>query len=266
MATDRRGGQRGLSLMELILSFGLFTLLLVILSQALFDSSKLWRRVSGKTDSEFQLRKALMRLRGDLLEADIGQFRTNANPPAVWFLSNQAPPSLGSPQDPTPYIPQYNFDGTARWQRQVLYYLIKPADHDAVAGMSCPGSTSSADSICPHKVLIREEVDENAPPGTDPTNVFAAQALSDLTAFLNAPTALNVAPMVTGQVVRAELVAINLLYLNVTVGPPGQPEEVDVDLRAVRLVDAAHNIQIGSADLGASPYTIQYPLTVVPEN
>jgi hypothetical protein len=256
-----------MTLIELILSFGLFSLLLVILTLSLTDSSKMWLRVAGKADAEFQLRKAVMRMRQDLLATDISQIKVGTGTPSVWFLSNSAPPVLHGPNDSTTYVAQYNTDGTPRWQREILYYLIKPANHDAYAGMSCPGSTSdSSDSVCPHKLLIREEIDQKAPAGTDPTNAFVAQTLSDPTTFLTAPTGTNVAPLVTGTVVKSEVVAINLLSMNVTLGPPADAREVIVDLRAVRLADAAHNIAIGTSDLSTSRYTTQYPLAAVPEN
>ena len=253
-----------MSLAELVVVMAIFSLLLLILYTLMSQSVRIWHNVSGSETALLVLKKAQRILEADLLETSSPQSLVTKVPPslpgggrdgsAVWFLS-AAGPAGSLVQKP---------DGTAFWQRNVLYYLVVPGGHTACAGGI---GARGFDDCCPHKVLLRKTIDN--PPPTDPssdpsTTEETLLTNAEIQPYLTRPTSLNTAAMMgEPHVTSVEVVATNLLWFEVTRPTTG---ELQMDLRAVALEDASRKLTIGARSLGSSPFTLSQPVSVFPNN
>lgn len=157
-------------------------------------------------------------------------------------------------------------DGSPFYQRNVIYYLVVPAGHTSCSGLNGP---NGLDDACPHKLLIRKVVD--VPPATSPTDnpdLTEESLIRDVTPYLTRPNGRDLSAMQSEpNLERAEVVASNLLWFEVTLNPdPEIANEVQLDLRAVSLDDARREVQFGSVSLAVSRFTQQQLITVVPKN
>ncbi len=225
------------------------------------------RRVAQRIDDAGQARRALARgvraLQGDLRDSG-GQVAAvsnghgeNRSGDAIWFLS-AFDPNTGS------FIRLPG--GSPHWQKNVLYYLAVPTDHDSRFGIVCQGW----DRVCPHKVLIRKVIDSGAPTSPSSPEDDAEPLLSsaDIGTYLTRPTGSNLSTM-SGEpgLVSAEMVTEPLLDLEAHLeSRNGRVISVVCDLEAVRLGELRGNFPLGTLPIPANTYSTTRRVGVVPGN
>jgi hypothetical protein len=243
--------RKGFSVLELLVSATVFSLVTALLVLLFSQSLEVWRRTSGRDTAARELRKARAALERDLALASPAQLRRSSNldGEALWFLS---------PIDPATRQIARGSDGLAIWQRNILYYLVIPANHDALFGVQCTPAAgpNGMDDRCTHKVLVRKVIDSDT-------------LLPDVSAYLTQPNGFDLSGM-SGEpnLDEAAIVANRLLTFQTESAPPphGVPNLVRVDLRAVDEEEARHETTVGTQSMYIGKYTLQGPFTVLLEN
>lgn len=240
---------------EVIITTGIFSLLVLALFAVMRYGVRSWRNIESRNAVQSQLRKVELFLLEDLKRASYEHMRvkdmSGAQPhgPQVWFLSALDETGENFLRDD---------DGKPLWQRNVLYYVVKPANpwHLQRYGYLCEAEIGSCDTKCPHKWLIRKEIDEQ-------TLLDAAQ----IEQYLTEPTGWDLEYMKTGEgggtkLKRVQVLADSILAFRVALAKP----EVLVDLKAFRVLEAGDVLQIGQSSLENNIFTVQYDARVVPNN
>ena len=242
----------------------------MVTGKMLAQSQRTFLQIASGDSARLELRKAKNALERDLSVSNPTVLNRSPVPTslgggpdgeALWFLS---------PVDPATKQMMRKQDGTPFWQRNVLYYLVVPNNHDSVFGISCTGGTGAGpgyDDVCPHKVLIRKVIDGGTV--TDPSDESTEEALlPDVSTYLTRPDGFSVASMAEPGLGETHLVAKDLLTFSSVLAPPpsNRSTELAVDLRAVAIADARREIDLGSRPLNQSPYTRQAPLSIFLRN
>ncbi len=260
----------GTTVLELVIGMGIFTLIMVVLVGLFSQSLAIWRTTSGTDTAVRELRRVTAALDRDLALASPARIARaqvadhlgggGMDGEALWFLS---------PLDPATGQMARKLDGSAMWMRNVLYYLVVPANHDAVFGMSCSGGSgpNGYDDRCPHKVLIRKVIDSGVPTLVgDETS--EEELLADVSAYLTQPDGFDLSTMAEPGLEDKRVVANNLLMFQTVTAPPpaAAPRELAVDVRAMSVEEARREMRVGT-DAGAdSRFTLRAPFSVSLQN
>lgn len=248
--------RRGFSLPEMMLVLALFTLASVLIFSLLHDGFRKFRSLNSRHDTQQRLAKAMNWLQRDIEKADpdqIGSKRIGAagNGDVVWFLSaddpTQANPDLRFVRDPATGLP--------RWQRHIIYYLIRPSNYLKVSGgyNAATDPDPRNDYFAPHKVLIRKVINRAMTPEK-------LMSPAQVDTFVTAPADLNVSALgAEAQVESCKLIADRLLSMEVS----RYDRTLEVNLRAVQVERANAALKMGSVSLKDSPYTENQRLRMV---
>ena len=253
---------RGITLIELVVGFSIFTLLLVVLAAALNRSREVWRRANASNSSQTELRKAFWTLDRDLKESTFQTVRTSTGPislsgfdgDAVWFLSAQ---------DPTTGEFLRTDDGHPRWQRNILYYSVVPDQHGQAFGFNCAGGADADgyEAFCPHKILVRKVI--NNPPGAAGPTIGSEdqELLTDVAPYLTRPQGYTISTSGQPGLESATIAAKNLQSFRAALEPnPGWENEVAFTLGATRIEEASRTHRIGSEALDSFTQTFNFSL------
>ena len=244
---------------------GLFSVLLVITTALFTESLGVWRRTDSSDSANREMRKAEAAIERDLELASVSQLSTTPVPPslgagndgdAIWFLS---------PVDPTTRKMALKDDGSPFWQRNILYYLVVPQNHDATVGMSCNGvaGPTGFESACPHKVLIRKVIDSGTPTvTTDPTTEEAL--ITNISPYLTRPLGYDVSAMSEPGLEETSIVASRLLGFDIL--PGSVAAEVNIDLRAVEIEEARRETSVGLVSMFTGRFTQHASVSVFLKN
>ena len=258
--------RRGFSLIELSLSIALLAVLMLVTSAALKNSQILWRQMVGSTDAEDQLRRVHAVIQRDMemagsqigvtnVTASLGGGAT-ADGSAFWCLS---------PLDSSGRVAR-KYNGTPLYQRNVLYYLIVPNNHQQVYGTTCAGGAGPGgyDDRCPHKVLVRKVIDSGTvTTSTDELTEETLMTPAQVAPYLTRPTGLSAANMNSEVGVQSvSLVGRQLLWFKVDT----TPAPVQFEIRATNLLRANRTLRVGTVSLYNDPLTAELRLTLVPGN
>lgn len=264
----RRPG--GHTLQEMIVVFGIFSTILAITALLFRESQATFRRTNSQDTAMRELRKARAAIVRDLVVGRPGQVQRAQVPDslggggkdgeALWFLS---------PVDPATGEMVHKQDGSPFWQRNILYYLVVPNNHDATFGMSCLGGAAANgyDDRCPHKVLIRKVIDSGA--ATIPTDETTEETLlANVAPYLTRPLGFSLAAMAEPGLTEREISAAWLLGFESSTAPPPSniPREIFIDLRALSIEEARREIQVGAAPCFVSRFTRTAPFSVYLRN
>lgn len=262
---------RGLSLLEMLLAGTLFSIVALLSFTLLSRGVGLWTHVIEAESAGLELAKASHALRRDLTLTRLLACRKGDVPAglgagakdgaALWFLSAQ---------DPATGEMVRKSDGTPYWQRNILYYLIAPSEHEKTFGVACEGGAGpdGFDDRCPHKVLIRKVIDSGpaTSAATDP-ETSEEELLANVSDYLTRPKGYAVSPMAAEPgVERAEPVAVRMLWFQVKLADPAEPGAVHIDIRAVAVDDAAKHLVVGRDPLAQGSFTLGRVLSVEPMN
>ena len=226
-----------------------FGILMVVTAMAVRRSTTVWERSSGSSTAQLEMRKAHAALMVDLERTESEVTKTSPGPitlsgrdgDAIWFLS---------PMVAGESTPARTDDGRPFWQRNILYYLVIPNNHQALYGLTCTGGADAQgyESRCPHKVLVRKVIDAGPTtsnvPGTPPETL-----LNDVSAYLTRPNGFDVSTMYSepgAKVEDVKIVAQGLTSFRATMGgSPQWPGEVLLEVRAARVEEARRTARIG---------------------
>lgn len=266
----RRRNRRAISLLELMLGTGIFTLIMIVLVGLFNQSLSVWRTTSGSDTAMRELRKTRAALERDLvLSRPTLVARTQvadhlggggSDGEALWFLS---------PVDPVTGQIVRKSDGSPMWMRNILYYLVVPANHDATFGMHCNGGAAASgyDDRCPHKLLVRKIIDDGG--ATVATDESTEEALiANIAPYLTQPTGYDLSGMAEPGVEEKRIIANSLLTFSSQTAPPPNNigTEVAVDQRAMSISEARREVQVGTIPGSDSRFTMQSPFSVFLRN
>ena len=259
--------KRGFTAVELLVAMGIFGLLSLIALAALNLSMRTWFSTSSRNLATNQLVRAAQALERDGVRTSINDLRVGQGPAslgagrdgdAVWFLSAT---------DPSSGEQLRGHDGAPFWEHQILYYLVVPDQLDQVAGYSIAGGQDADgyEDRCPFKVLIRKEIALGAT--ADPDNDATEQALlANPSQYLTRPRGYQIDFMLAEPGVRSvELVAHHLLTFRCATGV-NHAQEIEFDLRAVRIEEAERSLGIGPTSLSDGEFTERQLLSVRARN
>jgi hypothetical protein len=256
----------GFSLVELLLVAAMFSLFMIASYTLLSSGVSVWQRTASSQDAGFQMGKARVSLQEDLRQASFASTRvgrsanlvggaTEGN--VVWLLSALNPASQTFCRKTT--------DGLPFYQRNIVYYLAVPRDHDSLFGVSCAGT----DTRCPHKFLIRRVFDSGPPTAPD-------SPLSKEEKLLGPGQVQDLIPLPRGYSLELtgadsesdKLVATGLLDMSVSLGSgdSAASREVRVTLSGFDVEDAGKKVRLGQQDLKDSSYTHTIVFSVFPGN
>jgi hypothetical protein len=253
----------GMGLAETLIGVAVFSIVSLILAVLMIQSFSLWRRTSGRQSVEATLFKAQNWLARDLTVTAPDKVATQVSlsssgvpdGDAVWFLSF-VDPATGEPV----YDSGFGTGnlGDPLWQRNILYYAVRPSGHDAHAGQSCSAGIGphGYDDVCPHKMLVRKVID--GPNDANGREILLPSA----TPYLDRPVGMDVSGMGGSGMEEVSIAARDILTFHVTNGNP----EVRIDLRATAIVEARKTTAIGSTSLSVKPNTLQRLFSVYPKN
>ncbi len=254
---------RGLTIAELLIGFAVFTGLMVILAAATRMGSTVWGRASASSDSQLELRKAYVSIYRDLKSTMFEDVRVGPGPSslagkdgdALWFLS---------PVDPATGESLRTHRGRPYWQRNILYYLTVPEQHQQTFGLTCAGGqdTDGYEDRCPHKVLIRKVIDTVPPPEPDEFGVIheePEEILNDVVPYLSRPSGYNLSSMSEAGLEDATIVAVNILSFRAQIEPdPRWPGEIHLELRAAAVDSGRRHLRIGVDSLEEATQTFTF--------
>lgn len=264
--------ERGTTLLELAIASGLFTLLVAILFVALKTGLTAWRTAEARHAAQFQLRKVELKLLGDVRRssyADLTAAPTAAAAGAgggfdggvLWFRSSVDRASGESIRDD---------QGVPTYQSTIVYFLAKPdtALHLSRHGQDCQdwggADATNADESCPHKLLVRLELQKqaHAPPEYGPSE--APFTAAELAGYIKRPADYVLSNINGGELIRKEIIGDSLLYFR----PTKAAGTVTFDIDITRIADARKKISIGGSatSLRDSPFTYNFTAAAVPGN
>jgi prepilin-type N-terminal cleavage/methylation domain-containing protein len=250
--------RRGLTLLELLMVVGLFSVVSLLIFGSLNEGFRKWRIVDSRYDTQRRLTKAWTWLKRDLEKASPGRIGIKrvaapGNGDVIWFLS--AEDSEETTADTR--FKRVPGNGGPEWQRNILYYLVRPGNYARIANMPAPGvdPDPNNDYYAPHKFLIRKVVDL---PG-DETLLTPAQ----VDGYTTTPADYNLAPLAAEANVRScKLISDQLLSFEAEL----LSRTLQIDLRAMHVSQARTRISIGATSLKDSPFTQHEQLRILLRN
>lgn len=260
--------RRGFTILELVVSLGIFGIIGLIFAVSLSGAADAWRNVSGSSDSQISLTKARNQLVRDLETTSFETVNVATGLTSlgfqdgtlIWFLSAEDPVTGEFMRTST---------GTPFWQRNVLYYTAVPTNHGALFGLVCSGGgdANGFEVQCPHKVLVRKVVDGGGV--TDPTDESTIElplTPAEAVTYLSRPSGFDTTGMMGEPgITEVTLPSTNLLSMQVQLAPDLEwPNEVRVNLSSVALLNAQREVAIGKTPLNESRFTTNVELQVFP--
>lgn len=254
--------RRAQTVLELIVSCLVLGLLLIILATAMAKSEYVWRRLNGSADSSVRLKRAIQKLRRDLAQTEVNQLAIGASPAtvggfpdgsALWCLSCEAGDQPVLKGDSHPF-----------WCKTILYYVSIPIHHDQLVGQVCAGGLGpeGVDDRCPHKCLIRKEIDLAPATTTSPqANEEVLPPLASLRPYMTRPQTLGAQEMKLEPGVKSVSV---LAYPILSFKATQSNQQVNLDIRAVSILAARRKVRLGIDSLWDSPLTFQQTTRVMP--
>ena len=186
---------------------------------------------------------------------------------ALWFLSAVgADGKFARDEDGYPY-----------WQRNILYFIAKPAAHDKLYSTTClSGSNPQGDDYCPHKMLLRVVIDnppvtdplpdpgKPIPPGAAPEELLTEAQVAN---YLQAPQGLDTSAIqALDGVEEVRIVTAGLLWFKVTPAPGAPGAGRQVDLRASAVKEASKVLSLGKTSLFNHTTTLKNVFSLFPNN
>lgn len=256
--------RRGFSLPELLIVAAIFSVFLVTSYIFLDSGLAVWERTASSQDVSFQLQKAKSDLGRELSQAKFSKsaLAESVSPgiessrgDVLWFLSAYDSKSQRAVRRP---------NGTAFWQRNILYYLKVPNQHDKHFDAACSGQYQN----CPHKVLVRKVVDSGraTAPSSSLLDEEALLFAGGIAGLLTAPDGFSFPSQGPG-VETAEIVAKGLLSFRITASPKdGTQKEYAIRLAGFDVEKAGRKLHFNTDEIFQSPYTHVIDFSVFPGN
>ncbi len=254
----------GFSIVELLLVAAIFSAFLIVSYGLLNTGLSSWKRTANSQDVDLEFSKAAAALKRDLRDTAVRHASTRTTPwlppggtrgNVLWFLS-AVDPASGQ------FVRKK--DGTPFWQRNIVYYLAIPSEHDALYGVRC----GSGRYHCPHGMLVRRVFDTGqATSASSPeARIEKLMTPAQVGERLKRPRTAHRLEFGNPTAESEEVVAVGLVDFAATVAPTGFPNEVELRLSGFQLAEAGKVMRLGQEDMSLSPYTRSLLLSVVPGN
>ena len=248
-----RPSPRGFSVIEVLVTMGLFSLMSLVGLMLLVQATSTNRRLDANEIASLQLKKAEQAIENDVQQSSYSHSNSTVVPSLVAGPDDGSALWLLSPCDPASGQIVQTAGGYPAWQRNILYYLIVPQDDSCPGGAGPPG----LDDRCPHKSLIRKRI--NLPSHPEPL-------LTSVVPYLTRPVGKSCDAMLSEPYLEeVTVVANNLLSFEVN-RDTDLACQIRVVLRAVAIEDAARLLSIGVVSLSADSHTQTLQLSLFPRN
>ncbi|MCA9780284.1 MAG: prepilin-type N-terminal cleavage/methylation domain-containing protein [Candidatus Eremiobacteraeota bacterium] len=238
----------GFSIPELLIVSFIFSIFMVASYFILTQGLAVWGKTESSQNSSFQLQKVRSALHRDLLAASHVELEASGS--ELWFLTSLTPDGEQAQFD----------DGRPFWQRNVLYYLTTPLDHDKIFKMNC----GSDPTRCSHKILVRKVLDTGAV--TNPAGLASTQEalMSDKIVNAYALPTVDLYPAPENETVnQVDVIAVGLLSLSFVVDPKGVSRgEVEITVKGFDQTKTNEKINVGKDDLHKSQMTEELKFSV----
>lgn len=230
--------------------------------------SQAFKRVDGHNDVTLQMKRATRNISKDLKTSFFDATRVEQVPGVGGFDGDALAALTAGAGVEARQGAATDEDGAPFWQRNVIYYPIRPQGDTCVGAADADGY----DDVCPHKMLLRKVVD--SPPATSPmppgvpltdTEVL----LTSLLPYLTRPSSLTLGPMLAAEpdLKFAEVVCTNLLSMRVRREPdPQYPGEIEVTLTAFNEGASDRTFNTGQAHLTGHQNVVTQVISVFPRN
>ena len=262
MFTKLPQSSRAHTIVEMMVTVACFFVIMAVAGAIFSEAMSVSRFVSGGDRAQREMRRARAQLERDLILTNSSQIGRSRMPDylggggdtgeSLWFLS---------PVDPVSGQTVLRQDGKPCWQRNILYYITIPLNHDQIFGVHCQGGmgANGFDDRCPHKVLVRRVID-SGPPTVDEATQETLLPGAAIGPYLVRPTNL--------QVPQGKLVASGLLHFS-TISAPAPasiPTELFVDMRSLSLEEAQRHAQVGITSFFGTRFESRSPFSVFLRN
>jgi hypothetical protein len=271
--------QRGTTLIELMVTVGVFSFLVISLFALMRDGTRNWRAVETRTSVQASMHIAERDITTELKRASYGSvvIDQSSYKHALLFKSamNETD-NLSELGDPLKFIvDETHVPPAPKWQRYVLYYVTRPSttEHVSTYGFACQSPSGTTDDICPHKMLVRKDIylsagDSGATaPILDSSNhvlnPFIESSEPGTTELLGEVGTSGQAQAVPA-IARVRILAKDILSFNLGVFqadgttsvalsnnklPSGAPCLIEFDLKAFKMTEAAQVLHVGTDPL-----------------
>lgn len=250
MRRSRRS--QAMSVPEMIISMAIFSMMVLAFVSILNVGLRSWTNLEARHDADRDLMKADEVLLLDLKRSRADRVRCapTAVGGSMWLNTclRRTGALAGQPcRDP---------EGEPIWQGTVLFYVVRPAPalHQQLFGYNCAAwSGSGPDAYCPHKLLIRRQIETTPHTANPPVAAESEPLPANVDAYIGSPPTqpanlqLTNLPNPASTVVESRVVALCLLTFDPR-RPPSSIDRVEVQLAAVRRREAQKLINIGSYD------------------
>jgi len=255
-----------MSLPELIVSMGIFSLLVLAFIAILNLGLRSWVNMEGRHLGERDLRQAEFSLLRDLkaTRADnvVCGTLSNGDGGLLWMNSTLRRGGLLDGQACR------DTDGEPIWQATIVYYLVRPAPalHQQLYGYQCPPwAGGGVDPLCPHKLLIRRLIETQAHTAVPAVKTESEPFPANVNAWVGNPVVqpsdmkLSNLPN-PGSVIESKIVALTMLSF-IPLRPSASLDRVDLHLATVRRQEAEKHLAVGSYDFslpGNRRFVLEY--------
>ena len=255
---------RGFTLTEILVATTLLSFIVLFAVFYLDRSRMLWRSVNANQDAGMTLRKSYGAIRDQLADVSEKDFRFIDNGSgsskigqAFWFLSAR---------DPLTGVFVRGQNGRPFWQKNILFYLTVPDDHDQRYGVSC----TAFERVCSHKILVRKVIDAANPttPTSDEEDEEVLLNDGQVLEHLLRPDTIDLSAQASMPgVVEARYITGNLLDMSVDLDEvDGRIREISVLLEAGLLEAARNRLVIGRDEFTSPTFVLARTVGVIPRN
>lgn len=257
--------QKGFTTMEVLLASSIFMLMTGVIFFALRQSTQVFNQVDGNFDALTQLRRASSWLSKDLRRASPTTYESKrvstgggGHGNAIWMLSSEGDDG----------VHVRDADGVPIYQKNVLYYLVRPDNHDRVShGVVCTIDDTAhpdGDPFCAHKILIRKEIRREP----DPSEPETLLSQAEIDSYLTLPDGFDLSGMTseygTPGVKDGAIRVVGNALLSLEIDQNNLPF-VRLIFRAVRINESRKEIPgFGSVVLDTLPQTLEVQYSVLP--
>jgi len=207
---------RGVTLLEMMIGISMFMLLMVVLFGIFNAFLRNWRAAEARDEVHRKFLRFSNNIEKELVKSDIETVRCGMEKDRGWVAFKTNIDINGNPV--------CDNQGYPVWKRSIIYYTIRPEED------SCSPSGTDKDLICPHKFLIRKDID-------DPN---ATNSDGDVKKYLTLTLTVDDAKS-EGNIIYVKPVNTNILELYAH----KDSRQVYVHLSILRITEARRQLQIG---------------------
>jgi len=277
MTTGRRAGSGGTSLVETLLVCAIFTVIVLITFGLIRYCTKNIGPIEDRTNVQMQLRRLQHNISEELRRTSWKSIVLGSGAGTgayMHFLCCKSAMSLTNPN-----FFSVSDAGVPIWTRYVLYYIFRPTDPATGAQACACEAASNPDRRCPHKSLLRVDLDislnldENNPASAGAVLQHYLKAIPASTYDLRNTYTAKVFSDSGGnnyyssRILACTYIAREILSFDLAKTKSDIQSDVKIDVMCYKIKEAAPTIQIGAVeDLTRTPFVIHSEARIIPQN